>query len=766
MISDHDIANLKSDKDALIRCIENYNGGQRGEHTPKGQYNCPKCGSGTHKNKSGALCVKQNGDAWRATCQSCGFGGDIIAWVGALEPGLSFPQRVKRAADFASRSYNFDAPPHTSATRKARPKTKPHKEKFSFQDYPQPSMTDTKHDPGAPEEKKNFAVFIEAARARLSAPNARTKYPEVVAYLENRGISLETASKYGVGYEPAWIHPNVSEGKNVSPTHRLIFPHDNGSYAARCIDALPEAQKKYAKMHAGEKGIFNGEALEKWGARVWVVEGEPDALSLMEAKPGTHAVALGGKQAGELLRRIKEGKVKASLILALDNDEAGQKAQDALEKELLSCGVPVAFLSSELMKWCDRTKEDGTIPKDANEMLVLDPEALRKGMAYAEAELNTVLATRKSEYAMKHQASLLIDSFINNEEEFVPFCPTGFPLLDDALGGGLQPGLYVLGALSSLGKTTFAQQIAENIATLAAAQAFRGEGEIDDMTEGRGRDVLFVSLEMDKRKIEAKSLSRLSYEIECEKNADRYRALQIGQFLYDNKGKNKAPIHAFSTEEGLRLFPRAEKVLSVERKNLLADALRIYKRFGAYLALNDRPENCTADKIRQLAYEHIKQTGNTPVIVVDYLQILRPYRLGAQDKENMDFSVGVLQDLAKELATPVFVLSSINRMSYNKPIELDSFKESGGIEFHADVILGLHYKVLEELKNPDKPGDEDRKKLEAERGKPIHKIVLSVLKNRTGERGQKILLSLRGRYNFFEEHPLADPDHEESIELG
>ncbi len=43
---------------------------------------------------------------------------------------------------------------------------------------------------------------------------------------------------------------------------------------------------------------------------------------------------------------------------------------------------------------------------------------------------------------------------------------TGFSGLDQALGGGLSPGLYVLGAIPNLGKSTFALQIAQSIRAL------------------------------------------------------------------------------------------------------------------------------------------------------------------------------------------------------------------------------------------------------------------------------------------------------------
>lgn len=65
------------------------------------------------------------------------------------------------------------------------------------------------------------------------------------------------------------------------------------------------------------------------------------------------------------------------------------------------------------------------------------------------------------------------------------FIPTGYERLDKRLDGGLYSGLYVMGALSSLGKTTLALQIADSIAKA-------------------GTDVFFYSLEMAAEEITAK----------------------------------------------------------------------------------------------------------------------------------------------------------------------------------------------------------------------------------------------------------------------
>ena len=70
-----------------------------------------------------------------------------------------------------------------------------------------------------------------------------------------------------------------------------------------------------------------------------------------------------------------------------------------------------------------------------------------------------------------------------------PPTSTGFPRLDEVLSGGMREGLTVIGAISSLGKTTMAQQIADNVAQ-------------------SGQDVLFISLEMARTELMSKSISR------------------------------------------------------------------------------------------------------------------------------------------------------------------------------------------------------------------------------------------------------------------
>lgn len=93
------------------------------------------------------------------------------------------------------------------------------------------------------------------------------------------------------------------------------------------------------------------------------------------------------------------------------------------------------------------------------------------------------------------------------EEDTPKPISTGFLLLDNVgLGSGLYNGLYVLGATSGLGKTTFALQIANHIAS------------------HENRKVIYYALEMSANELIAKSLSRIAWSLT--EDHDTYNPIQ------------------------------------------------------------------------------------------------------------------------------------------------------------------------------------------------------------------------------------------------
>ncbi|NLP33478.1 MAG: DNA primase, partial [Oligella ureolytica] len=103
--------------------------------------------------------------------------------------------------------------------------------------------------------------------------------------------------------------------------------------------------------------------------------------------------------------------------------------------------------------------------KDANEALQKNREALSIAVAEAEHIQEEAEQAQREEY-LKNSTANYLQNFIDGIADSVdtPYIPTGFTKLDAELDGGLYEGLYIVGAISSIGKTTFIIQIADQIA--------------------------------------------------------------------------------------------------------------------------------------------------------------------------------------------------------------------------------------------------------------------------------------------------------------
>lgn len=188
-------------------------------------------------------------------------------------------------------------------------------------------------------QQVNFSGYYRESMERLQQSEAAQ------AYLTGRGISLETAIAHGLGFDPAadpaGAPAAAADAYKAHPVPRIIIPASVGYYVGRSID--PNTPKNYEKLNntGGKHCIFNRRAL--WDAEtVFVTEGAFDALSLLEV--GAAAVALNGTgNAGLLLEELKEKPTRATLLLALDNDAAGKKAQADLQdglNQLNICNAP------------------------------------------------------------------------------------------------------------------------------------------------------------------------------------------------------------------------------------------------------------------------------------------------------------------------------------------------------------------------------------------------------------------------------------------
>jgi replicative DNA helicase len=138
----------------------------------------------------------------------------------------------------------------------------------------------------------------------------------------------------------------------------------------------------------------------------------------------------------------------------------------------------------------------------------------------------------------------------------------------------------------------------------------------------------------------------------------------------------------------------------------------------------------------------------------------------------VDANVKALRQIAKDYNLPVIAISSLNRESYDSPISMASFKESGSIEFSSDCLLGLQYLGM---MNEEDETDSGRKKRirqlvkkvneQRERGEAIP-VQLRILKNRLAPPTDKVCFDFFSRYNCFNEimgEPVAAGEIPEDI---
>lgn len=497
------------------------------------------------------------------------------------------------------------------------------------------------------------------------------------SYFKSRGLSDETIRNYSLGYDV----------KN----QRAIIPVSREFYLSRSV-----TDKKFFNPKGVESVIFNLKGLQTKNKPVFVVESTFCALSVIQC--GGVCIGLNGlNNVSQLIEVIQKYQLTdLKLIVSLDNDEAGRKAAYDLMAKLKEINVQsiVYNLSDEF--------------KDPNELLVADPSRLKANVAEAEQEFDKYLDELKAEQEAEKQRikeEYRTKSALGHLQGFIDgiasvntnYIPTGFTDLDKTLGGGLFEGLYFIGALSSLGKTTFMLQVADQVAQ-------------------QGHDVLIISLEMARSELMAKSISRLT-ALNDFRNAKTTRGITTAAYY---------------------------KHYSDDERACINRAINDYATYAEKIFIEESVGNTTVEEVKRLIDNHIKITGNKPLVIIDYVQILRPLDFKMSDKQAVDYNVMELKRISRQFKIPIVGISSLNRQSYKDRISMTSFKESGAIEYSSDILIGLQLKGAGEKGFDEKAIDEAKSKEERE-------IELVILKNRNGKTGVSIDYTFISKYNLFEE---------------
>ena len=615
------------------------------------------CLTGSHPDKKPSM--KYNKKAYHLHCFACGARLDVFDLIG-MDYGITdFNGQLKKACEM----YGVEIVKESTGEYKPRTKA--------------PELE-------AEETTDKYTQYFTECNQRL-----QEVYNDSF-YMAQRGISLETLNRFNVG-----IDAGYKRSEWAKPVPAIIMPVSNGFFTPRAIDPKPDEPKNpYRK--GDKRGLFNAEALEDTEHAVIVCEGELDAMSIYEAGgsvvgiPGTGGV-------GNLLSALTKRKSETTLVIALDNDDAGRDATERIELGIKTL-IEEKAVKPENVRYIVLNPYHNE--NDANDMLLVNRQLFIRDLS------EICRNPYKWKYVNDCCASSFIEEFRNGikDRANTPAISTGFRNLDNALDGGLYPGLLAIGALSSLGKTTLVHQISDNIAY-------------------SGHDVIYVSLEMSRYELMAKSISRLTY---------------INTLMGECGGDERNA----KTTRGILDGSRYGKY-SQQEMDLIGLSIRDYAEIAKHIFITEGMGSIGVKEIRELVKTHEEATGNKPVVIVDYLQIIAPADVRSSDKQNMDRNIMELKRISRDFNIPVIVISSLNRANYASEdgISEVAFKESGGIEYSVDTLIGLEF-----------PGVKSMRDVKKAKAKNPREVDMIIIKNRNAEVPEDPLqFNFNTLFNYFEE---------------
>lgn len=274
--------------------------------------------------------------------------------------------------------------------------------------------------------------------------------------------------------------------------------------------------------------------------------------------------------------------------------------------------------------------------------------------------------------------------------------PTGTPL-DEALGGGLMPGVTVLGGVASAGKSAVACHAVANVAS-------------------RGQRVLYLTLDDSWGNVVARCMSAWS--------VGHAASWGCGPFSWSALPSMRRQLAPHRTSDPTR------------------DAFEQRKRDAALMASahwEDGPARWLAvvDSMTEIGQiegmlRDLREAGEPPaLVVVDYLQ---QYQAGSPDLDRAEYSrvsdvAARLQRVALWGGTPVLALSSLRKLARGEDDPtLDWFRGSGVVGYSAWAACVLT------------KGERE--------GKGWREAVINVVKNKGGRSGIKTSMQLWGAFSW------------------
>ena len=382
-------------------------------------------------------------------------------------------------------------------------------------------------------------------------------------------------------------------------------------------------------------------------------------------------------------------KDRAMQNLPFDMASFGQAATDAnildrqngpsILAELISKASPAAVLT-EHIRMLNAKYIRREIIKSAEKATTLayDEETDGSEIEAKEVLLADIYRLKREEKNMR-TATSLADSLNhevwpsilerNEKHTHILGVRTGFPSVDDALGGLRGGTVTILGARPSTGKTALSLNMGRRIA--------------EDIKQNRpGTKLVYLTAEMSPKALTERMLTSCA-------------GVDINQAVTQPHGVTK--------EQADRLS-RSRKYLAT-----------LPVEFHSVAGMN------TADMAALIRQEHMHSDTPVACVVLDYLQLIqgdKAKKYANRNEEIGEVSRG-LHQIATELNIPMLILSQLNRNAADKAPTMADLRESGSIEQDADAIILLHRPA------PDKE--------KSEKNPAFPNAFLNIVKNRDGK---------------------------------
>lgn len=276
-----------------------------------------------HQEKTPSFTVSPNKQFYH--CFGCGASGNAISFLMNYE-GLNFPEAIQNLAQIAG----LEMPKETQNT-----------------------------------DNFNAAPLYSILETATSYYQSQLKnHPHAIQYLKQRGLSGETAKRFGLGFAPSGWENIQTACKNASTTqllqtglliqndnhktydrfrNRIMFPIRDRrgrviGFGGRVLD---DATPKYLNspetpvFHKGQSlyGLYEAKKLERQLTKIVIVEGYMDVLALAEHGIAYAVATLGTATTAEHIKQLC--RHTDNLIFCFDGDHAGrQAAWRALETSL------------------------------------------------------------------------------------------------------------------------------------------------------------------------------------------------------------------------------------------------------------------------------------------------------------------------------------------------------------------------------------------------------------------------------------------------